>query len=47
MDIEGDSALVDRYTLRIPVVAVGERELDAAGLDEAAIRRFLEQTPAR
>ncbi|MEK7863067.1 MAG: glutaredoxin family protein, partial [Chloroflexota bacterium] len=47
VDIEGDSALVDRYTLRIPVVAVGERELDAAGLDEAAIRRFLEQTPAR
>lgn len=47
VDIEADPALLDRYALRIPVVAAGERELDAAGLDEAAIRRFLEEKPAR
>ena len=47
VDIERDAALTDRYALRIPVVAAGERELDAAGLEEAAIRRFLEETPAR
>lgn len=47
VDIEADPALVDRYALRIPVVAVGSHELDTAGLDDAAIRRFLEETPAR
>ncbi len=47
VDIEGDPELVDRYAIRIPVVAMGRRELDAAGLDEAALRRFLEETPGR
>ena len=40
-DIEGDPVLFDRYAIRIPVLRVGERELDAAGLDEVAIRRWL------
>jgi hypothetical protein len=38
VDITKDSALFDRYALRIPVVMVGERELDAAGLDDRALR---------
>jgi len=47
VDIEGDPALFDRYAVRIPVIGVrgeggeGGEELDAAGLDEVAIRRFL------
>src|SRR2546430_14700486 len=31
VDITEDPALFDRYALRIPVVVVGDRELDAAG----------------
>src|SRR2546430_17391238 len=31
VDITKDPALFDRYALRIPVVVVGERELDVAG----------------
>jgi hypothetical protein len=46
VDIEGDPALFDRYAIRIPVLAVGERELDAAGLADEAVRRWLtEMTP--
>jgi glutaredoxin len=45
VDIERDPALVDRYALRIPVLAVGESELDAAGLDGAAIQRWIEERP--
>ena len=41
VDITKDSALLDRYALRIPVVTMGERELDAAGLDDRAIRAWL------
>jgi hypothetical protein len=48
IDIEREGALADRYALRIPVLAMGERELDVAGLDEAAIVRWLhEVTPSR
>ena len=41
VDIEGDGVLFERYAIRIPVLKVGERELDAAGLDEAALRSWL------
>jgi hypothetical protein len=41
VDIERDPALFDRYAIRIPVIATGEVELDAAGLDDAALRRWL------
>ena len=41
VDITKDPALVDRYALRIPVVRVGERELDAAGIDDRALRTWL------
>lgn len=46
-DIEADPALFRRYAITIPVLRVGEVELDAAGLDEEALRRWLAQlTPA-
>jgi hypothetical protein len=41
VDILTDPVLFERYALRIPVLAEGERELDAAGLEEAALRRWL------
>ena len=41
IDIEPDASLFQRYAIRIPVLRVGERELDAAGLDDAALRRWL------
>ena len=43
IDIERDSALVDRYVIRIPVIAVGPDELDVAGLEEPALRRWLSE----
>jgi hypothetical protein len=47
IDIEREPGL-DRYALRIPVLAMGERELDVAGLDEAAIVRWMHDvTPTR
>ena len=41
VDITKDRSLFDRYALRIPVVVAGERELDAAGLDDRALRTWL------
>ena len=41
VDITKDAALFDRYALRIPVITMGERELDAAGVDDRAIRTWL------
>lgn len=35
------ASLSDRYLLRIPVLVVEGEELDAAGLDDAAIARWL------
>jgi hypothetical protein len=43
VDIERDASLFDRYAIRIPVLRIGERELDVAGLDEAAIQRWLKE----
>jgi hypothetical protein len=43
VDIERDPALLDRYVVRIPVLVVGDAELDVAGLDEAAIGRWLDE----
>src|SRR5262249_9200439 len=37
----------DRYELRIPVLVAGDDELDAAGLDDAAIVRWLRMTKDR
>jgi MFS family permease len=47
VDIEADAALLDRYALRVPVLASDGRELDAAGLDEGAIARWLAEAQAR
>jgi hypothetical protein len=41
VDITEDAALFDRYALRIPVITLGERELDAAGVDDRVIRAWL------
>jgi len=41
VDIAQDAVLVDRYVIRIPVLRVADRELDSAGLDDAALRRWL------
>ena len=41
VDITKDPALFDRYALRIPVITMGDRELDAAGVDDRAIRAWL------
>lgn len=41
VDVERDADLRDRYTLRVPVLRVGEAELDAAGLEDGAVARWL------
>jgi hypothetical protein len=41
VDITKDPELFDRYALRIPVVTMGGRELDAAGVDDRAVRAWL------
>jgi len=41
VDIDRDTALTDRYALRVPVLRVGDAELDSAGLDDAAVARWL------
>ena len=41
VDIDRDPSLSDRYTLRVPVLRVGNAELDAAGLEDGAIARWL------
>jgi hypothetical protein len=44
VDILGlDEATRGRYLLRVPVLVVGGQELDAAGLEDAAILRWLQQ----
>ncbi|HEY3218889.1 MAG TPA: glutaredoxin family protein [Candidatus Limnocylindria bacterium] len=48
VDITSDAALLDRYVIRIPVLRFEARELDTAGLDDAALRRWLsDATPDR
>jgi hypothetical protein len=43
VDIEADPKVFDRYAIRIPVLRVGEDELEAAGLDDAALRLWLRE----
>ena len=43
VDIDADATLHDRYHLRIPVLAIGEDEIELV-TSAAAIRRFLERT---
>lgn len=41
VDIDRDTSLTDRYALRVPVLRARDAELDPAGLDDAAIARWL------
>lgn len=41
IDVDADDALMRRFTLRVPVIAVGPQELDAAGLGDAALLGWL------
>lgn len=41
VDIDREPGLAERYTLRVPVLRVGEAELDAAGLEDGALARWL------
>ncbi len=41
VDIDGDTAVERRYALRVPVLRIGAAELDAAGLDDPAIARWI------
>jgi hypothetical protein len=41
VDVEREGELRDRYALRVPVVSVEDREIDAAGLSERELRRLL------
>lgn len=41
VDVERDAVLRERYTLRVPVLRTGDAELDAAGLEDGAIARWL------
>jgi hypothetical protein len=43
VDVTRDPALLDRYVIRVPVLVVGDAELDAAGIDEAAVDRWLDE----
>lgn len=43
VDITRHPPLLDRYVLRVPVLVVGDAELDAAGIDEVAIGRWLDE----
>ncbi len=46
VNIDLDGTLRDTYTLRVPVLRVGREELDVAGLEDAAIARWLGQVKA-
>jgi hypothetical protein len=43
VDVTRDPKLLERYVVRVPVLVVGEAELDAAGIDDAAIGRWLDE----
>lgn len=43
VDVTRDPALLDRYVVRVPVLLVGDAELDVAGIDEAVIDRWLDE----
>jgi hypothetical protein len=43
VDVTRDAALLDRYVARVPVLVVGGEELDVAGVDDAAIGRWLDE----
>jgi glutaredoxin len=46
VDIDADPAITDRYTVRVPVVAVDGRELFEFTVDPDALRAALEEEAA-
>lgn len=46
VDVTRDVALLDRYVVRVPVLVVGDAELEAAGIPDAAIERWLDEVGA-
>lgn len=44
VDVDSDPKLKERFGLRIPVLAVGERVICEARLDEAALDAYFEAT---
>ena len=46
VDVTRSLALLDRYVVRVPVLVVGDAELEAAGIPDAAIERWLEEVGA-
>ena len=43
VDVTRDATLLDRYVVRVPVLVVGDEEFDVAGIDDAAIGRWLDE----
>lgn len=43
VDVTRDPALLDRYVVRVPVLVVGGAEFDIAGIDDAAVGRWLDE----
>jgi len=43
VDVTQDLATFDRYVVRVPVLMVGDAELEAGGMDEAVIGRWLDE----
>jgi hypothetical protein len=43
VDVTRDPTILERYIVRVPVLVVGDAELDVAGIDEAAIGRWLDE----
>ncbi|HEY6202548.1 MAG TPA: glutaredoxin family protein [Candidatus Limnocylindria bacterium] len=43
VDVTRDVGLLDRYVVRVPVLVVGDAELDVAGINEEAIARWLDE----
>jgi hypothetical protein len=43
VDVTRDPMLLARYVVRVPVLVVGDAELEAAGIDDAAIGRWLDE----
>ncbi len=42
VDIDGDPSLIDRYTVRVPVVEVDGAEIAQYQVDETAVRNALQ-----
>jgi glutaredoxin len=46
VDVTRDAALEGRYVLRVPVLVVGDAELEVGGIDEAAMGRWIDEAGA-